>query len=118
MTNVWKEVIYDTLTEDEAKENNKTIIKNDDIMTSAINIENNKNVLKIVKTEDGCLAFIIESGYENSRDVVCNDAEPIVDHREFERICLKFSNLEGIKKVSNLMNELVKIAEDRGYQGV
>lgn len=116
MSNVWKEVIYDTLTEDEAKEDNKTIIKNDDIMTSSINIEKNKNVLKIVKTEDGCLAFIIESGYENSRDVVCNNAEPIVNHREFERICLEFSGLEEIKKVSNLMNELVKIAEDRNYK--
>lgn len=39
MTNVWKEVIYDTLTEDEAKEDNKKIIKYDDVMTSSIIIE-------------------------------------------------------------------------------
>ncbi|AJA42312.1 hypothetical protein [Staphylococcus phage vB_SepM_ phiIPLA-C1C] len=110
MTNVWKEVIYDTLTEDEAKEDNKKIIKYDDVMTSSIIIEKNKNILKTAKTEDGYLALIIENGYENSRDVVYNNAEPIVNHREFERICLEFSGLEEIKKVSNLIDELIKVA--------
>ncbi|WEU70707.1 hypothetical protein BE25_0221 [Staphylococcus phage vB_SepM_BE25] len=59
MTNVWKEVIYDTLTEDEAKEDNKKIIKYDDVMTSSIIIEKNKNILKTAKTEDGYLALIV-----------------------------------------------------------
>ncbi|ASN67910.1 hypothetical protein UDOIXSUF_CDS0080 [Staphylococcus phage PG-2021_1] len=116
MSNVWKDTIYDNLTEAEAKEDNKTIIKYDDIMTSSINIEKNKNIFRIVTTEDGSLALILENGYENSRDVVYNNAEPIVNHREFERIFLEFSGLEEIKKVSNLMNELVKIAEDRNYK--
>ncbi len=70
MSNVWKDTIYDMLTEDEAKEDNKKLFESKNAMSSLINIEKGKNIFKIVENEDGSLALVIENGYENSREII------------------------------------------------
>lgn len=118
MTNIWKNIIYDNLNNEELKvleEMDKDLVKDENELTSIIEVGNNNNIFRAERSEDK-LFFTIESGYTNSKDIVYNNAEPKVNHKEFERICLIFDDLEYVRKIKKILDDMIEVAEKEGFE--
>lgn len=118
MANIWKNIIYDNLDNEELKaleEMDRGLVENENELTSVIEVRNNNNIFRTERSEDK-LFFTIESGYTNSKDVVYNNAEPKVDYTEFERICLIFDDLEYVRKIKNILDDMIEVAEKEGFR--
>ena len=117
MANIWKDILYNNLDDKTLKvfeEENAKLVKNETKLTSLFDVEKNKNIFKVMDDGEKFL-LVIESGYSNSQDVFYKNAEPKVDNKEFERIGLMFNDLEYIKKLRNLLNDMVELAEKNDF---